>query len=176
MSLSTSSSLAVEARAIIKKFLSGEKSSEDTITQACFVTLTKKGELRGCIGYVTPVKGALTRAAHAACRDPRLPPVTLDELPFLDVEVSILNKPFALTKEEALSTFVAGTHGIIISKGHSSGLLLPQVFDTNTSAQVALMMTCQKAGLSSNAWKESKTHIEFFTVSISISQSDVDVS
>lgn len=141
--------------------------------QGCFVTLTKDGELRGCIGYVTndkPLKRSVKDAAEAAARnDPRFPPVREEELEGITVEVSVLSKPRRVQTDEPvkrLQAFNPGETGLIIQRGWKSGLLLPQVFDEDTPAEEAMRMTCRKAGLPPDAWKQPETGVYTFTATI----------
>lgn len=132
---------------------------------AAFVTLMCKGELRGCIGYVEPVKSLAQAVAHcaeaAAFADPRFPPVTPNELPYLRVEVSVLSplRPVADPQEIQI-----GTHGLFISQGGRHGLLLPQVAtEFGWDRETFLRQTCLKAGLSGDAWMRG-AEIQAFSV------------
>src|SRR5258706_2875280 len=93
-----------------------------------FVTLKKRGELRGCIGkmdFDRPlIQNAIGAASASALEDPRFPPVTTDELADLHVEISILNPPEDLPN---VTLFDPQRHGIIIEKGWHHALLLPKV-------------------------------------------------
>ena len=135
-----------------------------------FVTLTKQGQLRGCIGYpepVLPLHIALHEAALAAARqDPRFSPVDCQELEDLSIEITILTKPELVTIAPDLrpSIIQIGTHGLII-KGHGhSGLLLPQVAtEWNFNQTEFLEQTCQKAGLPKNNWMMENVSLYTFT-------------
>jgi len=124
-----------------------------------FVTLTKKGQLRGCIGLpypVMPLENAIEHAATAAAtEDPRFPPVDKSELPEISVEVTILTVPVPLAgePEKRPETIVVGKHGLIIRGMGTSGLLLPQVAtEYGWDATTFLEHTCMKAGLPSRCW------------------------
>ena len=132
---------------------------------AAFVTLTRAGALRGCIGYVQPIKTLARAVAHcaaaAATEDPRFPAVTAQEFPDLFLEISILSplRPIAEPTEVQV-----GLHGLYVSRGSSHGLLLPQVateqgWDRNTF----LRQACLKAGLPADAWQRGAT-LQVFTV------------
>ena len=132
---------------------------------AAFVTITCQGELRGCIGYVEPVKPLAEAVAHcaasAATADPRFPPVTPEELPRLRVEVSVLSplRPVADPQEIRI-----GTHGLFISQAGRHGLLLPQVAtEFGWDRETFLRQTCLKAGLPGDAWRRGAA-IQVFTV------------
>jgi AmmeMemoRadiSam system protein A len=132
---------------------------------AAFVTITREGELRGCIGYVEAIKPLAEAVAHcaasAAIADPRFPPVTPDELSRLRVEVSVLSP---LRPVADLQQIQVGTHGLLISRGGHRGLLLPQVAtELGWDRETFLRQTCLKAGLSGDAWKHG-AEIQLFTV------------
>ncbi len=139
-----------------------------------FVTLNELGKLRGCIGFPEPVY-ALNRAIiessrAAAFKDPRFPPVTHDELEEITIEVSVLTKPELIEVEETqeyLSKIEVGKHGLIIKSMYNSGLLLPQVFiDYECTPKKALEMTCEKAGIDTDAWQEPEAKIYRFEAQI----------
>ena len=73
--------------------------------RGCFVTLHANGRLRGCIGTIEPIKslidGVKENAIHAGFQDPRFPPVTLNEMENITIEISILTKPVPLRFENA---------------------------------------------------------------------------
>ncbi len=134
-----------------------------------FVTLTKSGELRGCIGYPYPVlslRSALSEAAvSAATRDPRFSPVRGAELSDIRVEVTILTPPEILScpAEERPSCITVGRHGLIAAAFGISGLLLPQVAEEyGWDAEEFLNQTCIKAGLSPQEWKNEECIIQTF--------------
>ena len=140
--------------------------------QGVFVTLHKKGELRGCIGYPEPVMplydAVIDAAISAAFSDPRFPQVTEDELAELDLEISILTVPEKLEcdPEKYGSTIKIGTDGLII-RGRSSGLLLPQVAtEWNFSPIQFIEAVCEKAGLSKEAWKDTSNSLFTFQAQI----------
>jgi AmmeMemoRadiSam system protein A len=136
--------------------------------RGAFVTLQKKGQLRGCIGYIEghgPLHNTIKEMAEAAAfRDPRFSPVKEKELPELDIEISVLTP---LQRVKDVNEIQVGTHGIYIKKGWYSGLLLPQVAtEYGWDRQTFLEHTCQKAGLPSAAWKEKDTEIYIFSADI----------
>jgi len=121
---------------------------------AAFVTITRQGQLRGCIGYVDPVKPLVEAVAHcaaaAATADPRFPTVTPEELAHLEIEVSVLSP---LRRIDDPSEIQVGTHGLYISQSGRHGLLLPQVAtDLGWDRETFLRQTCLKAGLPGDAW------------------------
>jgi AmmeMemoRadiSam system protein B/AmmeMemoRadiSam system protein A len=136
--------------------------------RGAFVTLQKRGQLRGCIGYIEghgPLHHTIQEMAEAAAfRDPRFSPVKEKELPELDIEISVLTP---LQRIKDVNEIQVGTHGIYIKKGWYSGLLLPQVAtEYGWNRQTFLEHTCQKAGLPSTAWKEKDTEIYIFSADI----------
>ena len=113
-----------------------------------FVTL-HSGVLRGCVGYPYPnrtIKEALIDSAiSAALHDCRFPPVRVDELAQITMEITLLSKP---TRIFGPSDIVVGKHGLIVKKGLQQGLLLPQVAtDYGWTPQEFLDQTYVKAGL-----------------------------
>lgn len=132
---------------------------------AAFVTLTHKGALRGCIGYVHAIRPLADAVAHcaasAATGDPRFPPVTPRELADLQIEISVLS---ALTPVSDPAQIHVGVHGLHISKDASHGLLLPQVAtEFGWDRETFLRQVCVKAGLPKDAWR-SGAEIQVFTV------------
>jgi len=155
-------------RRIIESYFSGEDIEPDIEGYAgVFVTLTKNGELRGCIGIPFPMelKQALKEAALGAINDPRFPPVTPDELDDICIEVSVLTPPEAV--ENPLKEIEVGKHGVIIQWGPYSGLLLPQVpVEYNWGLEEFLDNACLKAGLPPGFWKNRDVKIYRFEARI----------
>ncbi len=130
-----------------------------------FVTLHKHGELRGCIGYVEGVKplylATRDMAIAAATEDPRFPPVTAEELPLIDVEITVLSPLKRIFNPDSV---IVGKHGLVIRKGFYSGLLLPQVpVEQGWNREEFLEYTCRKAGLPPKAYKEADAELYVFT-------------
>jgi AmmeMemoRadiSam system protein A len=126
-----------------------------------FVTLWLEG-LRGCIGFPQPVlplgEAVQEAAVSAALRDPRFPPVTSEEFQALGIEISVLTPPRSLDP----SRVKVGVHGLIVSKGGRSGLLLPQVaMEYRWDAWTFLDQTCVKAGLPKDAWRKGAEVLAF---------------
>ncbi|MDG6244844.1 MAG: TIGR00296 family protein [Methanolobus sp.] len=124
-----------------------------------FVTLTKKGQLRGCIGYpyadVSLSHAIVDSALSAALRDPRFPPVTIDEMGNIYVELTILTRPeiMDVVPKDLPSSIKIGRHGLIVKSSHRQGLLLPQVAVENDFDEIEFLgHTCLKAGLPHDAW------------------------
>jgi len=139
-----------------------------------FVTLNETGKLRGCIGFPEPVyplnRAIIESSRAAAFKDPRFSQLEKDELDEINIEISVLTKPELIeveTPEEYLDKIEIGKHGLIIKSMYYSGLLLPQVFiDYDCTPKKALEMTCQKAGLDEDAWKEPESQIYYFQAQI----------
>lgn len=136
--------------------------------RALFVTLRRRGNLRGCIGTLSP-EGDLSRmvprfSLRAAFEDPRFPPLSADELPECDIEISVLTPPAPVEDPE---TIEVGRDGLIIEARGQSGLLLPQVatewgFDRGRF----LAEVCLKAGLSPGAWREPGARLWAFQAEV----------
>jgi AmmeMemoRadiSam system protein A len=127
-----------------------------------FVTLHKKGGLRGCIGNIEgrkPLSEAVAELAlESAFGDPRFAALKSEEYPDIDIEISVLTK---LTRIESIDQIEVGKHGLYIKKGFHSGLLLPQVAtEYGWDRGTFLRQTCWKAGLPEDAWEEDA---EIFT-------------
>jgi AmmeMemoRadiSam system protein B/AmmeMemoRadiSam system protein A len=142
-------------------------SSSTTLNQerGAFVTLTKSGDLRGCIGYTSAIKPLYLTvrdtATHAALHDPRFRPVSAEELPHLEYEISVLSP---LRRVTDIQQIRVGEHGLLMKNGDSEGLLLPQVpVEQNWDRQTFLEQTCRKARMSADCWKDEDTDIFSFT-------------
>jgi len=121
-----------------------------------FVTIHHRGELRGCIGHIEAeqllVRVVAQCAVSACSADPRFAPIAVDELPDIDVELSLLGP---LEPVSGPAEIEIGRHGLLVSRGGSRGLLLPQVAaEWRWDAVMFLAQTCRKAGLPAAAWKE----------------------
>jgi len=134
-----------------------------------FVTLTKQGELRGCIGFPTPVyplEEAIVKAARAAAtEDPRFPIVKPAELNEISIEVTILTLPQPLTcpPEDRPDNIKIGRHGLIVSGKRRHGLLLPQVATEYGWNDVEFLdHACIKAGLPPGCWQKKDVEILTF--------------
>jgi hypothetical protein len=138
--------------------------------EGAFVTLSRHGQLRGCIGNILgsgPIyKTVRDMAVAASSQDPRFDPVTPDELGDIAVEVSVLSKPRVVKSAEEV---VLGQHGVIVSRGFlNRGVFLPQVAtETGWTRERFLSELCsQKAGLPPLCWRDPATRIEVFTAQV----------
>jgi len=135
-----------------------------------FVTLNKRNNLRGCIGYAEPIKTAIEAtidvSVAAAVNDPRFPKVTLDEFEKLDLEVTVLTKPEMIIvahPDQYFDEIEIGRDGLIVQKGYSRGLLLPQVATENKfDTEMFLEHTCMKAGISADSWMDESCDVYKF--------------
>jgi uncharacterized protein len=134
---------------------------------AAFVTLREGGDLRGCIGLmrfdVSLWQNVADAAAAAALDDPRFYAVTPDELPDIDVEISVLEPPIEI---EDPAQFEAGRHGIVIEKGTRRGLLLPQGAPEMGWGNLQMLeAVCQKAHLPAGSWRDPDARLFTFEAS-----------
>ena len=152
---------------IIERFGEG---SELLKERGCFVTLTSKatGELRGCIGSVVGHRALYldiaSNAVNAGVNDPRFPELSVGELGEIDYELSVIGP---LTPVSDPSTIIVGKHGLVMKRGGNLGLLLPQVpVEWGWDLENFLAHTCQKAGLTTDAWQDPETEILSFTADV----------
>jgi len=134
-----------------------------------FVTITKAGDLRGCIGFpypVMPLGDAIEDAAVAAATgDPRFPPVRKEELASIRHEVTILTVPIPVEgdPEKRPEKIEVGRHGLIVRGRGTSGLLLPQVAtEYGWNSMTFLDHTCIKAGLLEGCWTQANVEVLTF--------------
>ena len=130
-----------------------------------FVTLNDKatGVLRGCIGEILPmrplVEAVAARAVDAALRDPRFSPVAERELDGIRVEVSALTPP---KRVASWRDIVLGRAGMTLEKDGCFAVFLPQVApEQGWDLPTTLSYLSQKAGLSSDAWRDGATFETF---------------
>ena len=138
-----------------------------------FVTIKKKeGEgstsLRGCIGNILgkgPVwESILTLSREAAFHDPRFPPVRLDELHDLIIEISLLTPPRFI---ESYHHIRLGEDGVILTMGYNRTVFLPQVASEQAWTREELLDNlCLKAGLSTDSWKNPDCVLEVFQAEV----------
>jgi AmmeMemoRadiSam system protein A len=123
--------------------------------RGAFTSVYWQAALRGCVGYVLPTSSVYRTIAETACaaafEDTRFQPVTREEAPELQVELSILSPPRPILPDAV----EVGRHGLLISLHGSRGLLLPQVpVEHGWDRTTFLEQTCRKAGLPLNAWQK----------------------
>lgn len=127
--------------------------------RACFVTLWRSGDLRGCTGVVVARAPLVTCVAeHAftsAFRDGRFPMLTPDELPELEISISVLSVPEVMTfsdEADLVSKVRPGIDGLILSEGGMLATLLPSVWETVGDPALFLRQLKRKAGLPPRYW------------------------
>ncbi len=157
------------ARETIQRYLTTETvplirsvSPRLQVPQGVFVTLRKHGELRGCIGHMAadfPLARAVGQMAmQSAFNDPRFPPLKLNELEGVEIEISALTPMKQVAGPEAI---LVGRDGVLIRKGNRSAVFLPQVATENHWGKEEMLDNlCRKAGLPAGSWKNDT---RFFT-------------
>jgi uncharacterized protein len=163
------------ARATVSEFLCagrippGRPHRRSLLANAgAFVTLRAGEDLRGCIGTQTedaPLYRAVQEmAVAAATRDPRFPPLRLDEIDSITIEVSVLGGRVVIRDAREIEI---GIHGLAISCRGQRGLLLPQVAsESGWSAEEFLGRVCSKAQLPADAWRAPEATVERFTAQV----------
>lgn len=142
-----------------------------TIKRGVFVTLHKKGRLRGCIGSLSSDlsvrQGIVDNAVNAAFKDPRFPALDSSELENIDIEVSILTTPKELEysdSQDLLSKLRPHIDGLIIKRGFRSATFLPQVWEQLPDPKTFLSHLCRKAGLKKNEWRDGTVKVMTYQV------------
>ena len=138
---------------------------------ASFVTLTKRGQLRGCIGTLKPyrllVEDVCEHAVDAATQDYRFPAVTPDELADISIEVSLLTKPEPLDytdPDDLLARLRPGIDGVVLKDGFRRATFLPQVWEKITSPSEFLGHLCTKMGAPADMWRHKKLKVLVYQV------------
>ena len=138
---------------------------------ASFVTLTKGGELRGCVGALEPyqplAEDVREHTVAAALEDFRFPPVQPDELPQIEEEVSRLTRPVPLTydgPEDLLAKLQPGLDGVVIRDGFRRATFLPQVWDKIPDKVDFLDQLCWKMGAEPDLWRRKKLEVLIYRV------------
>ncbi|MFH1358470.1 MAG: AmmeMemoRadiSam system protein A [archaeon] len=137
---------------------------------ACFVTLTKNGDLRGCIGSLEPrqalYKDVVENSINAGFSDYRFQALDEEELEDIKIEISILTKPKKLEFDgwKDLLDKIDNKMGIVLRCSGDSATFLPQVWEQIPDKEVFLEELSMKAGLDRDAWKDEDCEIEFYRV------------
>ncbi|HEY3202791.1 MAG TPA: AmmeMemoRadiSam system protein A [Thermoanaerobaculia bacterium] len=148
--------------------LSSDRAETFGTPRGLFVTLRKRGQLRGCIGTLAPA-GDLTRviseyALRAAFEDPRFAPLEASELEECSIEISVLTAPRSI---EGLGEIEIGSDGLIIEAFGRRGLLLPQVAtEWGFDRERFLQELSKKAGLPPRAWAHPETRLWAFRAEV----------
>ena len=169
--------LLVLARTTIEAKLRGQDSADkpEVISSAlqekrgCFVTLHKRGALRGCIGTIEPQKplleGVAENAINAAFDDPRFPSMSEDELEDTEIEVSVLTVPTVLEYTDAddlKAKLRPGIDGVILSREWQRATFLPQVWEQLPNVEDFLGHLCKKAGMERKCWTDTRTVVSVY--------------
>lgn len=137
---------------------------------ACFVTLTKNGDLRGCIGSLEArqvlYQDVISNAVNAAFRDYRFDALKEDELKDIKIEISVLSKPKKLEFNDwrDLLEKIDDKMGIILKCSGRSATFLPQVWEQIPNKEIFLEELSMKADLDRDAWKDEDCEVEFYRV------------
>ena len=147
--------------------------SDDAALQApgaCFVTLTQRGQLRGCIGSLQARRSLLAdvqaNAVAAALEDPRFAPLTLKELPQTDIEVSLLSPMQAMhfdSEADALAQLRPGVDGVVFEFRRYRSTFLPQVWAQLPDPREFMAHLKRKAGLPADFW-DGGVRLQRYTV------------
>lgn len=155
----------------------GEYARDLLAARATFVTITKSGNLRGCVGTCLAeqplVKDVAANAFAAAFRDSRFAPVSRKEIGALDISISLLSQPRSVAaKSEAdlLARLRPGIDGLIIGEGRRRAVFLPEVWESLASPREFLAHLKLKAGLARDYWSAGMRVERFTTRSISLSE------
>lgn len=141
--------------------------------RGCFVTLHKHGQLRGCIGTIEPIYPLLEcvekNAQSAAFDDLRFSSLSAEELKKIDIEVSVLSVPQALSfkdGEDLKRKLKPNVHGVILSRGAHRSTFLPQVWKQLPAKEEFLEHLCLKGGMSPKAWQDPETEVEVYEAEV----------
>lgn len=141
---------------------------------ACFVTLHKQGQLRGCIGsleaYQPLVNDIAEHAYAAAFKDPRFPALNQSEYDQITIDISVLGKPEIISFEsekDLLNKIRPGVDGLILEHGYNRGTFLPSVWEQLPSVDEFFKHLKVKAGLSENWWSDDVKISRYETFSFS---------
>jgi len=136
-----------------------------------FVTLTKKGQLRGCIGHLEAIQpiylDVIENSLSAAFNDRRFIPLQESELADIKMEISVLTKPQELkycSLQDLLDKLIPFKNGVIIEKGKKGATYLPQVWEDLPNKEDFLNSLCEKAGLDSEEWKRGELKVYTYEV------------
>lgn len=138
---------------------------------ATFITLTRDGELRGCIGTLEPyqplAEDVREHAVAAALEDPRFPPVRENELDRIQIEVSRLTRPVPLEYRDAddlLSKLRPHVDGVILRDGPRRSTFLPQVWEKIPDPAEFLENLCYKMGADPHLWRKKHPEVLVYQV------------
>jgi MEMO1 family protein len=142
-----------------------------TEKKGCFVTLTERGQLRGCIGHIVPqealYKAIMDNAQSAALHDYRFTPVQPDELDKIEIEVSVLTVPEPLafsSPDDLLNKLQPHKDGVVLQIGRRGATYLPQVWEQIPDKVHFMDSLAQKAGCEPDAWRSPDTKVLIYHV------------
>jgi AmmeMemoRadiSam system protein A len=142
-----------------------------TAKKGCFVTLTERGALRGCIGHIVAqeplIQAVVDNARNAALRDPRFPSVTADEVAQLEIEISVLTEPLPLffsSPKDLLQKLQPGKDGVVLQIGGRGATYLPQVWEQIPDKVEFLNSLAEKAGCEASAWRGPGVSVSIYHV------------
>lgn len=159
---------------IVEKITLEKNNSNLLASRGTFVTLTKNGALRGCIGSILPrqpiYQDVVDNAVAAATRDPRFQPLKKEELKDIKIEVSILDYPQQLivkNNKEAVKLLTPGV-GVILYYKNNQSTFLPDVWKELKKPEEFLKHLCKKQNAPPDCWKDPSTYIYTYrTISVS---------
>lgn len=138
---------------------------------ASFVTLTRYGDLRGCVGALEPyqplAEDVREHAIAAALQDFRFPPVQPSELADIKIEISRLTLPKDLdyaSPEDLLARLRPGVDGVTLMDGRMRSTFLPQVWEKLPQARDFLNHLCRKMGAPDDLWRRKKLRVQTYQV------------
>lgn len=138
---------------------------------ATFVTLTINGELRGCVGALEPyqplVEDVKEHALAAALQDFRFPPLSKEELPLIEIEISVLTKPERLNYAHPLelsNLLKPFEDGVVISWRGRRATFLPQVWKKVPDPKEFLNHLCMKMGVDPHLWRREIMDVSIYHV------------
>ncbi|MDW7979591.1 MAG: AmmeMemoRadiSam system protein A, partial [Verrucomicrobiales bacterium] len=141
------------------------------VSRGCFVTLTKHGQLRGCIGNILPAgplyQAVIENARSAALHDYRFPPVRSDELKDIHIEISVLSEPVPVqfsSPDELLAKLKPGKDGVVLEIGERKATFLPQVWQQLPDKVEFLNHLAMKAGAGPSDWRGKDVKVSVYHV------------
>ena len=142
-----------------------------TEKKGCFVTLTERGQLRGCIGHILPqeslYQAIMDNAQSAALHDYRFTPVQPDELDKIEIEVSVLTVPEPLafsSPDDLLNKLQPHKDGVVLQIGNRGATYLPQVWEQIPDKVQFMNTLAEKAGCAPDAWRGPDTKVQIYHV------------
>jgi AmmeMemoRadiSam system protein A len=148
--------------------------AELQIQRAAFVTLTQEGQLRGCVGTLEathPLVANVAKYAYSAgFADPRFPALTWEELPHVEIDISILSELELLrftSENDLVEQLRPGIDGLVLEDGWYRGTLLPSVWEKTTEKRQFLRQLKRKAGLAQDYWSDNLQIKRYTTTCIS---------